>query len=93
MLSLCCRLLDLPVALTVSSVQVLERRHFPKLLWLWRWLRCRQQAQGKERYLEQMDAYEVRSCLLSLAGRTKESIKIDKIGTEQEKLFVQTLLS
>lgn len=91
MLSLCCCLLDLPVALTVSSVQVLKRRHFPKLLW--RWLRCRQQAQGKEQYLEQMDAYEVRSCLLSLAGRTKESIKIDKIGTEQEKLFVQTLLS
>jgi len=35
----------------------------------------------------------IRSKLMSLPKRTKGSIKIDKIGTGQEKLFVQMLLS
>lgn len=39
----------------------LERKRFPKLLW--RWQQLRQRAQGKKKYLEQMDAYEVSLCL------------------------------
>ena len=39
----------------------LERKRFPKLLW--RWQQLRQRAQGKKKYLEQMDEYEVSLCL------------------------------